>query len=107
MPRPARRAASPDSAPQPAAAGGELHVDFPRTRDFVRGVLRAEKARRNLTYPDLSRMLREYGIEQSPSNLGTKIHRGMMSAQLFVALLAVMGITSLDLEEVAIARKGM
>ena len=83
------------------------HDDFARTREFVRGVLRAEKARRNLTYPQLSRMLADYGIDQSATNLSTKVHRGMMSAQLFVAILAVMGIESLDLLELAIARKGM
>lgn len=78
-----------------------------RTRDFLRAVLRAEKARRNLTYPQLSRMLHDYGIEQSATNLGSKFHRGMMSAHLFLALLAVMGVGSLELEEIAIARKGM
>ena len=87
--------------------GEEEHDDFARTRDFVRGVLRAEKARRNLTYPQLSRMLADYGIDQSATNLSTKVHRGMMSAQLFVAILAVMGIEALDLQELAIARKGL
>lgn len=74
----------------------------PHLRNYIQGLLRAEKARHNLTYEDLSRRLARLGIQQTPTNLSTKIARGDMSAQLFIALLKVLEVKSLSLDEVRI-----
>jgi hypothetical protein len=71
----------------------------PELRKYIQGVIRAEKARHNLTYEDLSARLARVGIEQSPTNLSTKIARGDMSAQLFIGLLKVLEVKSLALDE--------
>ena len=71
----------------------------PQLRKFIQGVIRAEKARHNLTYEDLSRRLARHGIQQTPTNLSTKIARGDMSAQVFIALLKVLEVKTLPLDE--------
>jgi hypothetical protein len=66
---------------------------------YIQGLIRAEKARRKLTFEDISQRLREHGIVQTPTNLRTKLGRGDMSAQLFLALLKVLELRSIKLEE--------
>jgi hypothetical protein len=65
---------------------------------YLQGLIRAEKARHNLTFEDISQRLRQYGIRQTPTNLRTKLGRGDMSAQLFLALMKVLGLRSVPLE---------
>jgi hypothetical protein len=66
---------------------------------YIQGLIRAEKARGKLTFEDISQRLRQYGITQTPTNLRTKLGRGDMSAQLFLALLKVLELRSVKLEE--------
>jgi hypothetical protein len=66
--------------------------------EFVRSVLRAEKARHNLSWNDLAEELARHGIQQSATNLSTKVARGSMSAPLFIVLLKLMRARSLDLQ---------
>ena len=65
---------------------------------FIQGLIRTEKARRKLTFEDISQRLRQYGIQQTPTNLRTKLGRGDMSAQLFLALMKVLEVRSVRLE---------
>ncbi|WP_029923390.1 DUF6471 domain-containing protein [Nevskia soli] len=65
---------------------------------FIQGLIRTEKARRKLTFEDIAQRLRQYGIHQTPSNLRTKLGRGDMSAQLFLALMKVLELRSVRLE---------
>ncbi|WP_348675898.1 DUF6471 domain-containing protein [uncultured Abyssibacter sp.] len=65
------------------------------SREFLLGTLKAEKARHGLTFENLSQRLKAIGIEQSASNLGSKFSTGVMSAQLFIALLSVLEVRSL------------
>jgi hypothetical protein len=69
----------------------------PQLREFVQATIRAEKARRNLTFAELSEALRAHGVEQSATNLSTKVGRGGMSAQLFLAIMKVLGRNAVDL----------
>ena len=66
---------------------------------YIQGLIRAEKARRGLTFEDISQRLRLYGIRQTPTNLRTKLGRGDMSAQLFLALMKVLELRAIRLEE--------
>jgi len=66
---------------------------------YIQGLIRAEKARRKLTFEDISQRLRQYGIHQTPTNLRTKLGRGDMSAQLFLALMKVLELRSIRLDE--------
>ena len=70
----------------------------PETARYIQGLIRAEKARRNLTFEDISARLAAHGIRQTPTNLRTKLGRGDMSAQLFLALMKVLELRAVPLE---------
>ncbi len=64
----------------------------------AKGLLRAEMARRNLSYEDLAEKLKSIGIEESPKNLSNKIGRGSFTAGFFLQCLEAIGYTSLRLD---------
>lgn len=67
-------------------------------KDRVRGILKAEIARRNVKYKDLSLMLEErYGVKESPQNLSNKIARGTFSAIFMFQILEAIGCAELTI----------
>jgi len=66
-------------------------------QDKAKGLLRAEIARRNLTYEDLAQKLAAIGIQDNARNLSNKIARGGFTAGFFVACLEALGVTDLRL----------
>ena len=66
---------------------------------LVKGMLKAEIKRRNLTYEQVSARLAEMGVHETPTNLRTKISRGGFSAVFFVQCLRAVGCRSLALDE--------
>jgi hypothetical protein len=85
---------------------GVLMDSHPQLQRFIQGSIRAEKARQNLTFENLSAALRAHGIEQSATNLSTKVGRGGMSAQLYVAIMKVLGKQRIELDEVELPEVG-
>ena len=65
---------------------------------LVKGMLKAEIKRRNLTYEQVSARLAEMGVHETPTNLRTKISRGGFSAVFFVQCLRAVGVKSLALD---------
>ena len=65
---------------------------------WIKGILRAEMAKRNMTYADLAKCLNAIFIEEDEKNLANKIGRGTLSAVLFMACLSAMGIRELTFE---------
>lgn len=65
----------------------------------VKGILKAEIARRHLTYNDLVQKLAEHGISETEANLRNKISRGGFSAVFFVQCLTAMGAHTVRLRE--------
>jgi len=61
----------------------------------VKGVLKAELARRGMKYPDLVRNLAEVGVTESAPNLRNKISRGNFSAVFLWQCLMALGVTDL------------
>ncbi len=59
--------------------------------DHVKGVLKAELKRRNLTYADLARLLAERGVAETEVNLRNKISRGSFTAAFLFECLMAMG----------------
>ncbi len=59
---------------------------------LVKGMLKAEIKRRNLTYEQVSARLAEMGVHETPTNLRTKISRGGFSAVFFVQCLRAVGV---------------
>jgi hypothetical protein len=67
-------------------------------QDRVRGMLRAELARRNLGYVDLADRLRAIGVEDTAKNLSNKIARGMFTAAFFMQCMSVIGCRTIHLD---------
>lgn len=64
----------------------------------VKGLLKAEVKRRNLTYEQLAAKLAEIGVHDSARNIINKINRGTFSAVFLVQCLRAMGVRSLSLD---------
>jgi hypothetical protein len=63
----------------------------------VKGILKAELKRRNLSYADLAAKLAEIGVDDSERNITNKLSRGSFSAVFFVQCLDAIGCTTLRL----------
>jgi hypothetical protein len=65
----------------------------------VKGILKAEIARRHLTYADIVGKLAEVGVKETDVNIRNKISRGGFSAAFFVQVLVAIGAHSVRLHE--------
>ena len=65
----------------------------------VKGLLKAELKRRNVSYNDLVQRLKALGISETEQNIRTKISRGGFTAVFFVQCLIAIGCQVLRLEE--------
>lgn len=66
---------------------------------LVKGVLKAELARRNLSYADLAAKLGEIGVKDNELNIKNKINRGTFTAIFFVQCLEAIGCKTIRLED--------
>jgi hypothetical protein len=66
----------------------------------AKGILKAEIARRHLTYKDVVDRLAEHGVTETEANLRNKISRGGFSAGFFVSCLVSIGAHSVRLHEI-------
>lgn len=64
----------------------------------VKGLLRAEMARRGVTYDQLAARLAELGVSDTPVNIRNKVARGGFSAVFLVQCLTAMGCRQVSLE---------
>lgn len=65
----------------------------------VKGLLKAELKRRNLSYADLADKLAEVGVKDNERNISNKISRGTFTAVFFVQCLEAIGCKTLHLED--------
>lgn len=65
--------------------------------NLVKGILRAEMARRAITYDQLAAKLAEVGVTDSAVNIRNKVARGGFSAVFFVQCLRAMGCETVRL----------
>lgn len=63
--------------------------------DRVKGLLKAELKRRNVTYADLVGRLADIGVMDSEPNIRNKISRGKFTAVFLVQCLTAIGVTDL------------
>ena len=66
----------------------------------AKGILKAEIARRHLTYKDLVEKLHAIGVQETEANLRNKISRGGFSAGFMVQCLVAIGAHTVRLHEV-------
>lgn len=73
-------------------------TDEKEWQDRVKGLLKAELAKRNINYVQLAELMREaYGSTDSSQNLSNKIARGKFSAIFLVQVCEVIGCKELKL----------
>ena len=73
-----------------------------KSRDWqsqVKGLLKAELKRRNLSYADLAEKLAEIGIKDNRRNITNKIGRGNFTAVFFVQCMEAIGAKTIHLED--------
>lgn len=72
-----------------------------QTQDWegkVKGLLKAELKRRNVTYQELAGKLAAIGVSETPENIANKISRGKFTAVFLVQCLDVIGVTNVRLD---------
>ena len=75
-------------------------IDSPPMRETIRRLIRGRMALKGFEYKDLTRRLHELGVEQSESNLRSKVNNGSLGAQLFVFILLALDQRTLELSQV-------
>lgn len=65
----------------------------------VKGLLKAELKRRDVTYQQLAEKLAALGVTETPENIANKISRGKFSAVFLVQCLEAIGCQTLRLGE--------
>jgi hypothetical protein len=73
-----------------------------KTKDWqavVKGILKAELKRRNLSYADLTEKLATVGVKDNRRNITNKIGRGNFSAVFFVQCMEAIGCHTIHLDE--------
>jgi hypothetical protein len=65
---------------------------------IVKGLLKAELKRRNLSYGDLADKLAAIGIKDNERNISNKISRGTFTAVFFVQCMEAIGCQTIHLE---------
>ena len=68
-------------------------------RDRVKGILKAELSRRNLSYKDLAGRLQAIGVKDNERNISNKISRGTFTAVFFVQCLDAIGCHTVHFTE--------
>lgn len=69
-------------------------------RSLVKGILKAELKRRNLSYGDLAERLRTIGVKDNERNIANKIARGSFTAVFFVQCMEAIGCRTIHLGDV-------
>lgn len=65
----------------------------------VKGMLKAELKRRNVSYKELAEKLEPLGIKENERNIANKISRGGFTAAFFVQCLVAVGCANLRLSD--------
>ena len=63
----------------------------------VKGILKAELKRRNVSYRQLAERLEEMGIHETERNINNKISRGGFTAVFFLQCLKAIGVGRVEL----------
>ncbi len=68
-------------------------------RAKVKGLLKAELKRRDLSYADLADKLAAIGVKENQRNISNKISRGTFTAVFFVQCMEAIGVKTIHLED--------
>lgn len=69
-----------------------------QAQDRAKGILKAELARRHLTYKDLAERLRAAGVHDTDRNISNKLSRGAFTAAFFIQCMDAIGCRTIHLD---------
>jgi 3-mercaptopyruvate sulfurtransferase SseA len=78
--------------------GGPQAQPYEAWEHTAKELIEREMIRRGIRYKQLSRMLEELGIDESPDQINRKVTRKRFSAAFFVACLRAMGVETVSLK---------
>jgi len=67
----------------------------------AKGVLRAELARKGLSFGDLAERLSAIGVDETAKNLSNKVNRGQFTFAFAIQVMMAIGVQRIDLRPVA------
>jgi hypothetical protein len=73
----------------------------PKCRDWqaqVKGIIKGELKRRNLSYADLAERLGAAGVKDNERNISNKISRGTFTAVFFVQCMEAIGVKTIHFD---------
>ena len=68
-------------------------------KDRAKSMIKSELAKKNIDYIELSKRLKEMGIEETQTNLANKINRGTFSLIFALQVFDVIGLNTLRLKD--------
>jgi len=77
---------------------GDIAMPDKEWADRVKGILKAELKRRNVSYRQLAERLEEMGVHESERNINNKISRGGFTAVFFLQCLEAIGVREVRLD---------
>lgn len=66
---------------------------------YLKGLLKAELSRRDVSYHDLATKLKAIGVDETPENLTNKVNRGKFSGIFLVQCLEAIGCKTLRVSD--------
>jgi hypothetical protein len=66
--------------------------------DRAKRFLKAELKRSNMTYEELAKRLKKYGLDETTASVSNKLSRGTFPATFFLAAMAAMGLEDFRME---------
>lgn len=67
-------------------------------KDFARGLIKSELAKRNINFIELAERLAAIGVHENAQNLSNKIGRGTFSAVFMLQVLEVIGCVEVEIK---------
>ncbi|MYM84146.1 hypothetical protein GTP44_19600 [Duganella sp. FT50W] len=77
---------------------GELPQSYEAWEQAAKELIEIEMMRRGIRYKQLSRMLEELGIDESPDQINRKVNRKRFSGAFLLACLFAMGVKTVSLD---------
>lgn len=93
-----RKVASSTLADSASIARSRIVLYGARLGAKVKGLLKAELARKDISYKELVEKLAALGISETPENIANKISRGKFTAIFLIQCLVAIGCTTIHLE---------
>ncbi|KWH57158.1 DUF6471 domain-containing protein [Burkholderia cepacia] len=72
---------------------------YEQWEEEAKGLIEEGMVRREIGYKQLSRLLEELGIEESPDQINRKVNRKRFSAAFLLACLRAMGVETISLKK--------